>query len=908
MATLPMPKKIRWIILFFIIAFILPFVGKAVHLIVDYLWFKELNLTTLFTTTLVAQIGCGTAVGILAFALIFGNIILADRISRRSQRYTTFSGLSLVRFFQAMPVEKTLLFIASILVALLLSGWAFAEGESFLRFRSAVPFGINDQLFGRDIGFYMFQLPFLKAVYFFAIVILVFSFIGASLVYLLRRNVGTVGFRLIVASGPRTHLLTILGIICLSLFFLFQFRMFSMVTAAGAIVNGAGYAQIKAGIPILSALRFIAAIAAILIWITIFRQNFKPLYAGLVLLILAGFLSKGTVSFVQKFIVNPDELGKEAPYIAWSIANTRAAFGLNNIETKHFAPTDAMDANILENNAATVNNIRLWDHAPLLTTYSQLQEIRTYYEFLDVDNDRYRINNEYRQVMLSPRELVPASLPSRTWINEHLTYTHGYGVCLGPVNSVTAEGLPDFFIKNIPPSSTIDHAVSRPEIYYGEADAGYAIVKTGAKEFDYPSGNDNIYSVYSGTGGIRVGGLFRKALLSLYLHELKILLRGDIGPESRILLNRQIMARIQKAVPFLRFDADPYMVITRDGRLVWILDGYTASSAYPYSAMVGTFGNYMRNSVKAVIDAYNGTISLYAWDNADPILKTYAAIYPGVFKSRSEMPEDLAGHVRYPQTLFTAQAYIYSVYHMTDPQVFYNKEDVWRMPGTYGGENTESMKPYYTVMKLAETGKKEEFILMVPFCPSKKENMIAWLAARCDEPNYGRLLVFDFPKQKLVYGPSQIESRINQDPEISKQLTLWNQGGSRVIRGSLLVIPIEQSLIYVQPLYIASQNGGVPELKRVLAAFENKIAMEETLEKSLLRIFGESQPEQMSARTTDDSASPAGWTAGIRELIAEASRQFDAAQTEQKRGNWAGYGEALKKLEKALAELSAQAR
>ncbi|MGB7567840.1 MAG: UPF0182 family protein, partial [Chitinivibrionales bacterium] len=592
------------------------------------------------------------------------------------------------------------------------------------------------------------------------------------------------------------------------------------------------------------------------------------------------------------------------PYIKWSIANTRAAYNLDRIEARHFTPSDNLTKDLLKRNDLTVKNIRLWDQAPLLTTFSQLQEIRTYYEFLDVDNDRYPINGETRQVMFSPRELVPANLPGHGWINEHLSYTHGFGLCMGPVNSITPEGLPDLFIKNIPPESNIGITVTRPEIYYGESPAGYVIVKTASKEFDYPSGNDNVYTSYQGSGGVPIGGFLKKLLFVARFKELKILLSTDISSRSKILYNRQIMARVNTAIPFLNYDSDPYMVITQAGKLMWIIDGYTTTDAYPYSAQVSELGNYIRNSVKVVVDAYNGGISLYIADPADPIISTYARVFPGVFKPLSEMPADLRSHIRYPQTMFTIQAKVYALYHMTDPQVFYNKEDMWKIPESFSEGATGSMVPYYTIMKLAEVGKAEEFILMVPFTPAKKENMIAWLAARCDEPNYGKLLVFDFPKQNLVYGPQQIESRINQDPDISKALTLWNQGGSRVIWGSLLVIPIEQSLIYVQPLYIAAQSGGVPELKRVIVAYGNSIVMEENLEKSLNSIFGRSFEPLKEANVQDNAAAQTD----IKGLIAEAGRQFDNAQQELRRGNWAGYGSAMQKVEQIIKDLGAKAK
>jgi len=895
--------------------------GKVVDLLTDFLWFKELRLTPVFLTTLYSKIGCGLIVGVCAWLIIYGNIFVALRMSARSQRFTDITvDMQIVQLLSKISLLKVVLLIASLLVAFFIGSWASNSWDVYLKFINSVPFGTNDPLFGKDIGFYVFQLPFLRFIYHCVVIALFFSIAGSLLVYFVRLNFVVDGRRLLIASKARTHLLVLLGFFILTMFFAFQFKIYQMVVAQGSLVNGAGYSQIKAGIPVLYAMRYICIIAAVLAWVTIFRKTYKLLFGSFILIILGALAGIFATQTVQKFIVGPDELTKETPYIGWSIANTRAAYGLDKIETRHFVPTGDLNAASLQNNALTINNIRLWDHAPLLTTYSQLQEIRTYYEFLDVDNDRYMINGQYRQVMFSPRELVPAALPSRIWINEHLTYTHGYGLCLGPVNSVTAEGLPDFFIKNIPPASTVPITVSRPQIYYGEADAGYVIVNIGAKEFDYPSGNDNVYTVYDGSGGIRMGGIFRKMLFALKFQELKILLRSDISADSRILLNRQIIDRIQKAVPFLTYDNDPYMVITGDGRLVWIVDGYTTSGAYPYSAysaVAGDIGNYIRNSVKAVIDAYNGTLELFISDPDDPLIKTWAKVFPDVFRPLSAMPADLRSHIRYPQTLFAVQARVYSVYHMTDPQVFYNKEDVWRIPDSYTEGQSGPMSPYYTIMKLAEVGVREEFILMVPFSPSKKENMIAWLAARCDEPNYGKLLVFDFPKQKLVYGPSQIESRINQDPEISKQLTLWNQGGSRVIRGSLLVIPVDQSLIYVQPLYLTSQtgsqSGGVPELKRVIVAFENSIAMEATLEKSLSQIFGGLKASESAAADGTGTKATSGENISIaqqaeaskdvKSLIAETDRQYTLGQEELKRGNWAGYGEAMKRVERLLGEL-----
>jgi uncharacterized membrane protein (UPF0182 family) len=835
--------------------------------------------------------------------VLYINLLIARWISK-TPYITSMPVIQFAQTYAIAPLLRFLIPIAALFLAFTMGGWGAGVWETYLKFKGATSFGALDPLFGKDIGFYVFALPLYRTMYFGCAAVIALCFGGSLFIYIVRQHCGFDGRRIVASKGAKAHLMALLGILVGSGYYYYQFKMYGMITGGGHIVNGAGYADIHYYVPVLKLMRYVSIAAALLIWCDIWMRTFRFALAGIAFIVIADLMGKGASQAVQKFIVAPNEVDKETPYIKWSIANTRSAYNLDKIEARHFTPGDNLSRELLKKNELTVKNIRLWDSAPLLTTFSQLQEIRTYYQFLDVDNDRYQINGETRQVMLSPRELVPANLPSRIWINERLSYTHGYGLCLGPVNSVTPEGLPDFFIKNIPPESNTPITVTRPELYYGESPAGYAIVNTEAKEFDYPSGNDNVYTTYKGTGGVSMGGLFKRLLFVLHFKELKILLSTDISSQSKILYNRQIMARVNKALPFLMYDPDPYLIITKEGRLVWMIDGYTATDAYPYSAQISELGNYIRNSVKVTVDAYNGTLSYYIADPTDPVIAAYARIFPGVFKPMSAMPADLRAHIRYPQTLFAIQAKVYSLYHMTDPQVFYNKEDMWKIPESFSEGTTGAMSPYYTIMKLAEVGKTEEFILMVPFSPAKKDNMIAWLAARCDEPNYGKLLVFDFPKQNLVYGPQQIESRINQDPEISKALTLWNQGGSRVIWGSLLVIPVEQSLIYVQPLYIAAQNGGVPELKRVIVAFGNSIVMEENLEKSLNAIFGNSF-EPLQKNVASQAAAP---QIDIKGLISEASRQFENAQTELKRGNWAGYGAALQKVEQLLKDLGAKVK
>jgi uncharacterized protein len=895
-------RRIGWWIAAIILIVLMMSTKTMINLVTDWLWYKEIGLSGVFIKTLATKIICSLSAGMLGGIILFINMTIAMRISKSPFMAPSYSIMQFAQTYAVGPLLKLAIPAVSLFFAFVMGGYGGSLWNYYLKFKGYVPFNSVDPLFGKNIGFYVFTLPFLQNMYYSAVAVFAVSLAAVLMIYILRAHC-TVSPKISMSQGAKAHVLLILGILVCSGYLFYQFKMYGMITSGSHIVNGAGYSDIHYYIPVLKLMRYVCIIAGIFILLNMYMKTLRLAIIGIIFIAAGDLGGKGASQIMQKFVVAPNEVDKETPYINWSIKNTRAAYNLENIDTKDFSPSDNLSGEIMENNNLTIKNIRLWDQAPLLTTFSQLQEIRTYYQFLDVDNDRYQIGGETRQVMLSPRELFPANLPSRIWINEHLSYTHGYGLCMGPVNSVTSEGLPNFFIKNIPPESNTQVKVSRPEIYFGESPAGYAIVNTKAKEFDYPAGNDNVYTSYEGKGGIVIGGFAKKTLFAMAFNEIKILLSSDITSQSRILFNRNIIERVNKAIPFLTYDQDPYMVVTKEGRLVWMLDGYTVTDAYPYSAGVSGIGNYIRNSVKITVDAYDGILRFYIADPYDPIINSYSKIFPGVFRTFSEMPDDLRSHIRYPQTLFTVQARVYSLYHMTDPQIFYNKEDLWKIPETFSEGSMSTMMPYYTIMKLAEVGKKEEFILMVPLTPAKKENMIAWLAARCDEPDYGKMLVFNFPKQNLIYGPSQIESRINQDPEISKTLTLWNQGGSRVVWGSLLVIPIDKSLIYVQPLYLAAQSGGVPELKRVIVAYGNSIVMEPTLEASLNAIFGKSiipidNGNNMELSTKNESPSN-----NLKTLISEANEQFEYAQAEIRRGNWNGYGEAMKKVEQILKEM-----
>jgi len=618
---------------------------------------------------------------------------------------------------------------------------------------------------------------------------------------------------------------------------------------------------------------------------------------------------------IQRFQVLPNELARETPYIEYNIQFTRDAFALERVEEQPFPAEETPGYQDIIQNEVTINNIRLWDHRPLKDTYNQIQSIRLYYDFHDVDADRYTIDGNYQQVMLSARELSAEKLEAQaqTWINRRLLYTHGYGVALSPVNEVSAEGLPNLLIKDIPPVGVFD--IEQPQIYYGEKTNDYVIVKTETQEFDYPMGDENVYGHYQGEGGVSLKGFIRRFVYAWQLGDFNILISGSLTPESRVLYYRNIRERVNHLAPFLKLDSDPYLVVM-DGRLFWIQDAYTTTDRYPYSEPLTNGINYIRNSVKAVIDAYNGSVTFYVADPDDALIQTYQAIFPELFVSVDQMPEYLRAHWRYPEDMFSIQASVYQTYHMRDARVFYNMEDLWTVPREVYAGQEQLMEPYYVIMRLPDE-EKEEFLLMLPFTPVNKNNTIGWLAARCDGENYGKLLAYHFPKDRLVYGPSQIENFIQQDTVITEQLALWGRGGSRVIRGNLLLIPLGRSIMYVEPVFLQAETGGLPELKRVIVAAGDYIAMEPTLEESLAAIFGTeavtTEPTEVEDEVvaeppvSEEPEEPV--SAEIAALIEEAQQHYDRAQQYLQAGDWAGYGselDALKAVLEQLVELTAE--
>ena len=894
-----------WIGPIFLGIILLNVAGQILPLYTDYLWFQEVKLLSVFTTILALK-GLLTLIGMVIVAgFVCVNVRLAARSAGGDVLVELEDPLGLPSRLIIEPLFRRFLLPAALVLGIFGGLAAAAQWETVLQFVNAEPFQVTDPLFGKDIGFYVFRLPFFNAVYASLMTLFGLTFLLVLLTYLLYRGVQLTTHGPYVAARARAHLLTLGALILVLKAGGYYLDTFGLLTSQRGIVFGASFTDINANLPVLHGLTLLALIcAAVCIW-QIGRNGIRPILGAIALLIVAHVVGLGLFpNVMQRLRVVPNELAAERPYIEQGIKFTRIAYGLDRVKEEEFPAEEGLRADDLRSNQATIKNIRLWDHRPLLVTYAQLQEIRTYYRFMDVDNDRYLIDGELRQVMLSARELSYRNLPSRIWINERLTYTHGYGVVLGPVNRVTSEGLPDFWVKDIPPAVTGPLKVTRPEIYYGEIGNDYVFVKTRAQELDYPAGDKNVYSSYAGQGGVPVESLVRKILFAMRFGDLKILLSNDIIGESRIMYYREISERVKKVAPFVLFDRDPYLVITQDGRLVWIIDGYTTSPNFPYSEPVQGLGNYIRNSVKAVVDAYNGSLAFYLSEPNDPVIKTYARAFPGLFQPFSAMPADLRPHVRYPQGLFSIQARMLATYHMQDPQVFYNKEDLWSIPRQHIEGAEREMEPYYTIMRLPGE-KGEEFVLLSPFNPSKKDNMIAWLAARSDGEHYGKLIVYNFPKQRLIYGPRQIEARIDQDPVISQQLTLWNQRGSQVIRGSMLAIPIEKSLLYVQPLYLAAEKGSLPELKRVIVSSGNQIAMDETLEVSLAKLVGLGAP----ARPVTAEATPTTPLApGTRNLVDQAWQQYGRAQDYLRQGNFAAYGEEMKRLEGTLKSLREQAR
>lgn len=711
-------------------------------------------------------------------------------------------------------------------------------------------------------------------------------------------------FKMLISIAEKQ--LIIVGV----LFFLmvavnFFLKQYNLLFGSTGAVYGAGFTDINVTLWVYRISIVLAVVAAVGFAIGITKRKVKPAVIAPILLIVVGIVGTGASLLVQNLIVTPDEINKESKYLERNIEYTQYAYGLNSVDTKAFAATENLTGDDIGNNMETISNIRINDYSPTKTFYNQTESIRQYYTFNDVDIDRYNINGEYTQTYLSSREIDEERI-SDTWLNKHLKYTHGYGITLSRVDKITDSGQPDVLIGGIPPASDVEEIdIKQPGIYYGELTNNYALVNTSEDEFDYPDGNSNKYTQYEGNAGIKLN-MLNRFMFAVRERSLKMLVSGNIKSDSKILINRNIKARVQEIMPYLEYDSDPYM-ITEDGNLYWIIDAYTHTTMYPYSEpyQQGNATNYIRNSVKVVIDAYNGTTSYYVVDSSDPIAQTFKKIYPDLFKDLNEMPDAIRAHIRYPNTLLNIQAQVYQRYHMNDVKVFYQNEDMWEISSEIYGTKEQKMTPNYYIMKLPGE-ENAEFVNTIPFTPKDKRNLMGLLVARSDGDQYGSLVLYQMPKSKTVYGPMQIEAQIDQNTEISKEFSLWNSSGSSYSRGNLFIVPIEDSLLYIEPVYLEATNSSIPEVKRVIVAYGDRIAYEPTLAEALNSIFGEGSVGETSDGEGQQEGQQGAPSESLSqtEVITLAQEAFTNAQQAQQSGDWAKYGEYLQELEKYLNMLS----
>ena len=934
-------------------AIVLALVLFVVYLLAytDWLWFGEIGLRVVFWRQIWSRLVVGVAAGIVFFVIFFGNIEIARRLA---PRHRAFEGIDVVEYVNENTVQalRRVGIVVSAVIAVIVGAGASSDWLAYQRALNGVAFGTTDPVFHHDLGFYVFTLPAWQAAYGLHMGALIAGLVAAVVVHAalgglvlpqerpapkvdqpenvvrgpFGRGLGqpTVGF-VVRPRGPSVaHLSVMLGLVFALGGAGYLLKAWNLLYSTGGVVAGAGYTDIHAGLPGMRVMMVIGwALGALLIANAFWRRRWRwPLFSiggWVVALIIVRVVFPAVM---QSLIVSPNQQAKEQTYIGYNIAATRAAYHLDKISQTQYPLTGDLSTAKLATNDATIRNIRLWDPRTLLSSYNQLQKLRNYYQFTSVGVDRYDVNGVYRETMLAPREINVAGLPAqnRTWVNQHLTYTHGFGVVVSAVNQVTSDGSPDFLVQDVPPTSSApDLAIKQPRIYYGLLGTNYSLVDTKTAEFDYPGGSGgDVYTHYTGSGGIPISSAFNKLAFAVRFGTIRFFTSNSIDAKSRIIIRSNIVARLHAAAPFLSLDQNPYMVIA-NGKLDWIADAYTTTSRYPYSQPNGSI-NYIRNSVKVVIDAYTGAMKFYVSDPTDPIIRTYEKIFPGMFTPFTSMPRTLLAHVRYPQDMFNVQSEMFATYHVTQPNVLYSKNNQWEIPtGTSLSSATGQMEPYYVIMRLpGET--RDEFVQILPFVPNSRQNMIGWLAAQSDVPNYGRAVSFSFPNNATVYGPAQVEAAVNQDPVVSAQLTLWGQEGSRVIIGNLLVMPIEDSLLYVQPLYLQSQTTPLPQLKRVIVFYrasttagvtmiggQQVVAMQPTLAASLAQIFGAAPAAAGSGTpaTTPSSTTTGPVTARVKSLIAQANQQFVAAQAALKAGNFAGYGAKVKALSATLKALQA---
>ena len=921
-------RRGRRVVFVLIVVFVLLMVIPAIaERLADWLWYREIGFERVFFTKIVAQWALGLPAGLIAFAVLYGSArfalggpVRAGVASRFSELYTRADLTDVARSAVDGAVRLAALggtALVSLLFALIIA----AQWRTILQFIYRTPFGAADPVFGRDVGYYVFTLPVLELATGAALWLIVLAILVALPFHVSGVQAGRGAWRPLLSRRGETHLAALAALFLFVTAVRVHFvRIPGVLFGEHLPLTGARYVDLHVRIPSLHVLSVAALVGALLIIWGATRGRLVAMAARVVAAYFVIAILSGVVpALVQRLAVQPNELARETPQIIDHIRATRQAWGIEGVEPTEIGTATPLTSALIARNRATIDNVRLWDREPLLQTFGQLQSIRTYYDFISVDDDRYRLGGQLRQVLLAPRELDTQSLPTKGFINEHLTYTHGMGLTLGPSNAVTAEGLPVLFIKDLPPASSVDLNVKRPEIYYGELSNDFVLAPSRQREFDFPAGQGDaaVYSQYDGSGGVPVQSFFRRLLFAINFGSLNILLSGDLTSSTRILYYRDIRERARRALPFLLFDRDPYMVITAAGRLAWMLDAYTATDHYPYARAVSGGVNYMRNSVKVVIDAYDGSVRAYRSDDKDPIIRTIDKMYPGLLQPLSSMPADLRAHVRYPEDLFRLQTMLYATYHMVNPETFYHREDEWQIPGAggtpgpIGSERRAAGEAFMRHMVMRLPGETEpEFILMRPFTPRQKDNLAAWMVARNDGAHYGELAVYRFPRQRLVFGPSQVVNRINQDTEVSRQITLWDQRGSEVLRGELLVLPVEGSLIYVQPLYLRAEGGRIPELKRVVAVHEGRVSMGESLDAALAGLYELSASTATATAVATPAVAPDATatapTSAAGALGQQAREHYDRARAAQRADDWTTYGEEMRKLGDVLRELDKQ--
>jgi len=932
-------RGVRIGVIAFAVLILLPVVATgAANLWTDALWFGEVGYQSVFWTRLWAPLALAAAGGVVFLVFFFVNTYLARRFSPRI-RLAGVDGRDEV--LELAPLsDRTvgrILLGVSLVLAFFFALGAGNTWETVLLFLNRTAFGWADPVFALDASFFVFFLPLARTVMGFLWATLIITFLGTLGVYVFDRAIFvTAKQRLGLAPHVKAHLSVLVALGLLFKAVGYQLATWELNFSTRGVTFGASYTDVHAELPVLRLLAGIAVVSAVLFLINIRYRGWRLPLAAVALLVVV-WLAAGQIypAVIQRFRVTPNEVRVESPYIENNIEATRYAFGLDRATTREFPATQVLEAADIRENRPTIDNIRIWDPRPMIDTFQQIQTLQLQYTFKDVDVERYTVDGTYRQVMLAARELEQGQLPApaKTWVNLHLVYTHGYGLVVAGVNDAVGEGLPRLLLRDIPPTGPTSLAVKRPELYYGEVGNDFVLVKTAAQEFNYPKGSTNVYTVYEGTGGVDIGSFARQAAFGLRFGTLKLLLSQDLKPESRIMFHRTVQERVQAIAPFLSFDRDPYLVIRADGSLIWIWDAYTTSRRFPYSQPRQEGLNYIRNSVKVTIDAYDGTVKLYQVDPDDALATTWGKVFPGLLTPGDQLPEDLRAHLRYPEDLFSLQAQVMATYHMTDPQVFYNKQDVWQIPQeVYGGEQTPVV-PYYVIMALPGEP-REEFLLMQPFVPLQKTNMTAWMAARMDGAHYGEIVLFAFPRDTIVFGPEQVESFISQDPTISEQVTLWDQAGSQVIRGNMLVIPVEDSLLYVEPLYLQANQTAIPSLKRVITSYNGRVVMQPTLGEALNQLFGPGavagapaptappplETTTTPGATTTSTAPPSGTTTTLpgtattipgtlptdrAALITLAQQAYEQALAAQRAGDWAEYGRQIEELGRVLETLEA---